>query len=63
MTKAHLNLLREHYERETGFTKAALGYRDIVANHYNLLIPANASVLAVGGGTGELLGLLKRSSR
>jgi SAM-dependent methyltransferase len=63
ITKAHLNQLREHYERQSELSKAALAYREMLANYYNLLIPKNASVLEVGCGNGELLSRLNGSRK
>src|ERR1700736_621984 len=63
ITKAHLNQVREHYEDQAPLTRAALHYREILAHYYNLLIPANASVLEVGCGSGELLCRLNGSSK
>jgi SAM-dependent methyltransferase len=63
ITKAHLNQVREHYEDQAPHTRAALHYREILARYYNLLIPANASVLEVGCGSGELLCRLNGSSK
>jgi SAM-dependent methyltransferase len=40
-------------------TDAALTYRDMLAHHYNLMIPEGAKVLEVGCGGGDLLGRLK----
>jgi SAM-dependent methyltransferase len=63
MTQANSELNAEHLERvrewydgqpqELGW--ASLGYRAMLAHYYSLLIPAGASVLEVGCGTGELL--------
>ena len=58
ITSAHLHKIREHYEKQTGNTIAALGYRDMLARYYNLLIPPAASVLEIGCGSGELLSRL-----
>jgi SAM-dependent methyltransferase len=56
-------LAREHLERVRAFYEAAptepqagaRAYRAILAHYYNLLIPADASVLEIGCGSGELL--------
>ena len=63
ITKAHLNRLREHYEGQVALPKAALDYRELLARYYNLLIPARASVLEVGCGSGELLSRLNGSRK
>jgi SAM-dependent methyltransferase len=56
--KQHLDRIRGYYERQTGITRAAQAYRDMLARYYNLLIPAIASVLEVGCGGGDLLARL-----
>jgi SAM-dependent methyltransferase len=61
--KQHLNRICEHYERQTGTTKAAETFRAMLARYYNQLIPATASVLEVGCGGGNLLALLNGSSK
>ena len=38
-------------------------YRKILAHYYNLILPANASVIEVGCGDGELLAMLKPKDR
>src|SRR3954469_1100602 len=60
-------LAREHLERVRAFYDAAAtepqagarAYRRLLAHYYNLLIPADASVLEIGCGTGELLAHLR----
>jgi SAM-dependent methyltransferase len=57
------NLAREHLERVRTFYDAAptepqagaRAYRACLAHYYNLLIPAQASVLEIGCGSGDLL--------
>jgi SAM-dependent methyltransferase len=52
----HLDQIRTWYDQSTGeLNWTSLGYRTILAHYYNLLIPADASVLEVGCGSGELL--------
>jgi SAM-dependent methyltransferase len=63
ITKAHLNELCEHYEDQSELSNAALAYREMLANYYNLLIPPKASVLEVGCGGGELLSRLNGSRK
>lgn len=56
-------LVREHLDRVRTFYDAApteplagaRAYRALLAHYYNLLIPAHASVLEIGCGSGELL--------
>jgi SAM-dependent methyltransferase len=56
-------LAREHLDRVRAFYDAApttpqagaRAYRALLAHYYNLLIPADASVLEIGCGSGELL--------
>lgn len=56
-------LAREHIERVRAFYDAApteplagaRAYRALLAHYYNLLIPADASVLEIGCGSGDLL--------
>jgi len=61
--KADLNRICDFYEGQTGITKAAEGYRDMLARYYNLLIPVTASVLEVGCGCGDLLSRLNGSRK
>jgi SAM-dependent methyltransferase len=57
------NLARDHLERirtfydsaPVGLQAGARAYRALLAHYYNLLIPAGASVLEIGCGSGELL--------
>ena len=56
----HLARIRAFYEAaptETGW--AARRYRQLLAHYYNLLIPAEASVLEIGCGSGELLARIR----
>jgi SAM-dependent methyltransferase len=63
MQSAISALAHEHLERVRAFydaapprpQAAALAYRKLLAHYYNLLIPAHASVLEIGCGSGELL--------
>ena len=67
MNSAPSELTRQHLEKMRGFFDGAAvalaaparGYRALLAHHYNLLIPADASVLEIGCGGGELLGRLR----
>jgi SAM-dependent methyltransferase len=56
---AHLAKMREFFEVAPPPSWAALGYRDLLAHYYNLLIPDDATVLEVGCGGGELLARLR----
>jgi len=61
---AHLERIRAWYDKRPDVLNwASLGYRAILAHYYNLLIPADASVLEVGCGSGELLRRLRASRR
>ena len=59
-------LTRQHLEKMQGFYNTAVTtpktpvryYRQLLAHYYNLLIPAGASVLEIGCGSGELLARL-----
>ena len=57
---AHLERVRSFYEqpRPDGVTRAARGYRRMLAHYYALMFPPDASVLEVGCGGGDLLALL-----
>jgi SAM-dependent methyltransferase len=56
LTLTHLEKIRAYYDQApTESTGASRGYRELLAHYYNLLIPAEASVLEVGCGSGELL--------
>jgi SAM-dependent methyltransferase len=64
-------ITRHHLEEIQGFYDAApvehkgtgRSYRRLLAHYYNLLIPADASVLEIGCGNGELLSQLKATRR
>ncbi len=66
MSAESINLTRAHLEQIRTFYDAApiklnwisRNYRDLLAHHYNLLIPAEASVVEIGCGSGELLSRL-----
>ncbi len=60
LTQQHLAKIREFFDAAPTQSKApALYYRTLLARYYNQLIPAGASVLEIGCGTGELLALLQ----
>jgi len=55
----HLDRLRNFYDSApTETTWAGRFYRKLLAHYYKHLIPANASILEIGCGSGELLALL-----
>ncbi len=64
-------LAREHLERVRAFYDAAptepqagaSAYRTLLAHYYNLLIPADASVLEIGCGSGELLSKIRAARK
>ncbi len=64
-------LAREHLERVRAFYDAAptepqagaRAYRGLLAHYYNLLIPADASVLEIGCGSGELLAQIRATRK
>jgi SAM-dependent methyltransferase len=52
----HLDRVRAWYdEKPDDLNWASTGYRRILAHYYSLLIPADASVLEIGCGSGQLL--------
>ncbi|MBX3750668.1 MAG: glycosyltransferase [Opitutaceae bacterium] len=59
ITRQHLAKIAAFYETApAGLNRAARSYRGLLAHHYNLIIPAGASVLEIGCGAGELLARL-----
>jgi SAM-dependent methyltransferase len=58
-SRRHLAKIENYYESGVRLTTAALCYRDMLAQYYNLLIPPSAAVLEVGCGAGDLLARLK----
>jgi SAM-dependent methyltransferase len=59
ITRQHLDKIRAFYDAAPTPAKwGGRGYRQQLAHYYNLLIPAEASVLEIGCGTGELLAQL-----
>jgi SAM-dependent methyltransferase len=60
----HLERVRGWYdERPDKLNWVSLGYRKLLAHYYGLLIPADASVLEIGCGSGELLGRIAAKRR
>jgi SAM-dependent methyltransferase len=56
LVEQHLARVRGYYDSpRSELTWAARSYRCLLAHYYNLLIPAEASVLEIGCGDGELL--------
>jgi SAM-dependent methyltransferase len=59
ITQQHLDKVREFYDAQAPGEKwGGRGYRILLARYYNLLIPAGASVLEIGCGSGGLLARL-----
>lgn len=65
LSEAHLETIRAHFDQGGGSspTIAAQSYRSLLAHYYNLLIPADASVLEIGCGDGSLLRLIQAGSK
>lgn len=56
ITQQHLDKIRAFFDSQpTQPSWSARSYRRLLAHYYNLLIPANSSVLEIGCGSGELL--------
>lgn len=58
ITEQHLAKVREFFDTAPAPNSAGRRYRTLLARYYNLLIPAGASVLEIGCGSGELLARL-----
>ena len=58
ITEQHLAKVREFFDSAPPPNAAGRHYRALLARYYNLLIPAGASVLEIGCGSGELLARL-----
>ena len=54
----HLRLLSDFYQAEPRPSIFTAAYRQLLAHQYNLLIPADAHVLEIGCGEGDLLNLI-----
>jgi SAM-dependent methyltransferase len=64
ITRQHLDNIQAFYDRAPEAAHwTSRGYRRLLAHYYNLLIPAEASVLEIGCGTGGLLGQLHAARR
>ena len=64
ITRQHLDKMRAFYEAApTELNWAARSYRRLLAHYYNLLIPADASVLEIGCGSGELLARVRAARK
>ena len=60
LTQAHLDRIRAFYDAApVRLNWLARSYRELLAHHYNLLIPKGASVLEIGCGAGYLLSRLQ----
>ena len=64
ITRQHLDKVRAFYDASPAHIQpAARGYRRLLAHYFNLLIPADASVLEIGCGGGELLAHLRAAHK
>jgi SAM-dependent methyltransferase len=61
--QSHLERIKAHFDQITALSPQAIWYRRLLARYFNLLIPAEASVLEVGCGSGELLACIKAKSK
>ena len=60
LTQSHLDRIRAFYDAApVRLNWLARSYRELLAHHYNLLIPKEASVLEIGCGAGYLLSRLQ----
>jgi SAM-dependent methyltransferase len=60
----HLDRVRAFYDAAPATPQSgARAYRALLAHYYNLLIPADASVLEIGCGSGELLSHLRAARK
>jgi SAM-dependent methyltransferase len=64
LAREHLDRVRSFYDNApTEPLPGARAYRALLAHYYNLLIPADASVLEIGCGSGELLSRLRAKKK
>lgn len=64
LASEHLDRVRAFYDAAPTEPQAgARAYRGLLAHYYNLLIPAGASVLEIGCGSGELLAQIKAARK
>jgi SAM-dependent methyltransferase len=64
LARDHLDRVRAFYDAAPTRPQAgARAYRTLLAHYYNLLIPAGASVLEIGCGSGELLARLRAARK
>ncbi|RFC47514.1 MAG: Glycosyltransferase UbiE [Verrucomicrobia bacterium] len=63
-TARYLDGVRDFYDSApTELRWGARGYRALLAHYYNLIVPADASVLEIGCGSGELLSRLNAARK
>ena len=63
-TARYLDGVRDFYDTApTELRWGARGYRALLAHYYNLIVPADASVLEIGCGSGELLSRLNAARK
>ncbi|MSU45610.1 MAG: glycosyltransferase [Lacunisphaera sp.] len=64
IARQHIDKIRDFYDAApVNPRRAARSYRGLLAHYYNLFIPAEASVLEIGCGSGELLARIRAARR